>query len=245
MSPTLNLAHRGASSIAPENTLAAFRKAIEFGADGFELDVQLTKDTKLVVFHDEQLVRTTNGKGFIKDFTLADLKELDTGKWFNDNFIGEKIITLDELFSEFQGLDLTYNIELKSGIILYPGIEEAVIKLVERRKLVDNIIISSFNHYSIITCRQTNPEIKTGIIYLAGLYQPWEYAKTIGCYSVHPLYYNIKPEIVVGLKENDFAIFAWTVNDPNGMVACIRSGIDAIITDKPQDLARIINGRDL
>jgi glycerophosphoryl diester phosphodiesterase len=232
---TLNIAHRGASSLAPENTMAAFRKAVELGADGIELDVQMTKDGKLVVIHDEQLDRTTNGKGFVKDFTLAEIKDLDAGSWFSDGYKGERIPTLEEVISEFSGVNLFYDIELKSGVILYPGIEEKVIKLIENQKLIDNAVISSFNHYSLVDCKEINPEIKTGVLYVAGLYEPWNYAEALGCYSVHPLFYGLKPEIVMGLKLTGYAIFAWTVNDIKHMAGLMRGGIDAIITDRPQD----------
>jgi glycerophosphoryl diester phosphodiesterase len=239
---TLNLAHRGANRVAPENTIAAFRKAVELGADGFELDLQLSKDNVPVIIHDEKLERTTGAPGLVKDFTLAELKSLDAGSWFAPEFSGEKIPTLDEFFDEFAGKDLLFNLELKTGIILYPGLEAAVIKIVAERGLKKQVILSSFNHYSLVTCRETDPEVKTGMLYLAGLYEPWEYAKTLGCYSVHPFFYNLQsPEIVNGFKENNFPIFAWTVNEPLYMKLMTAGGIDGIITDLPGELKSILD----
>jgi len=169
LSKTLNLAHRGANTEAPENTMAAFRKAVEVGATGLEFDVQLSKDGAVVVIHDEKLERTTNGSGLVKDYTLEELQRLDAGTWFDEEFAGEKMPTLDQILDEFASTELIFNIELKSGIVLYPGLEEKVIEEVKRRNLTDQVVLSSFNHYSLVTCRELNKEIRTGMLYVAGL----------------------------------------------------------------------------
>jgi len=243
MSKTLNLAHRGANTEAPENTMVAFRKAVEVGATGLEFDVQLSKDGAVVVIHDEKLERTTNGTGLVKDYTLEELQSLDAGTWFDEEFAGEKMPTLDQVLDEFASTELNFNIELKSGIVLYPGLEEKVIEAVKRRSLTDQVVLSSFNHYSLVTCRELNKEIRTGMLYVAGLYEPWEYALKLGCYSVHPLFYHLQhPELVSGFREHNLAIYAWTVNEPVYMELMVAGGIDAIITDRPQDLQKIIDG---
>ncbi len=243
MSKTLNLAHRGANTLAPENTMAAFRKAVEVGATGLEFDVQLSKDGSVVVIHDEKLERTTSGSGLVKDYTLEELQRLDAGKWFGEEYAGEKIPTLDQVLDEFNSTELVYNIELKSGIVLYPGLEEKVIEAVKRRNLADQVVLSSFNHYSLVTCRELNKEMRTGMLYVAGLYEPWEYALKLGCYSVHPLFYHLQhPELVSSFREHNLAIYAWTVNEPAYMELMVAGGIDAIITDRPQDLKIIIDG---
>ncbi len=243
MSKTLNLAHRGASTQAPENTLAAFRKAAEVGVAGFEFDVQLSKDGFVVVIHDEKLERTTNGSGLVKDYTLEELQRLDAGKWFGEEFAGEKIPTLDQVLDEFASTAMVYNIELKSGIVFYPGLEEKVLEAVKCRNLSERVVISSFNHYSLVTCRELNKDVRTGMLYVAGLYEPWEYALKLGCYSVHPLFYHLQhPELISGFREHNLAIYAWTVNEPVYMELMVAGGIDAIITDRPQDLQKIIDG---
>ena len=243
MLKTLNLAHRGANTLAPENTMAAFRKAVEVGAGGLEFDVQLSKDGAVVVIHDEKLERTTSGSGLVKDYTLEELRRLDAGRWFGEEYAGEKIPTLDQVLDEFNSTELVYNIELKSGIVLYPGLEEKVIEAVKRRNLADQVVLSSFNHYSLVTCRELNKEMRTGMLYVAGLYEPWEYALKLGCYSVHPLFYHLQhPELVSGFREHNLAIYAWTVNEPAYMELMVAGGIDAIITDRPQDLKIIIDG---
>ncbi len=242
MHKTLNIAHRGDNSRAPENTLSAFRLALQAGADGLELDLQLSKDGIPVVMHDEKLDRTTDTSGLVKDFTLAELKKLNAGSWFNQSFAGEKIPALDEVFAEFATTSLLFNLELKSGVIAYPGLEEAVLKLIDRYDLFERVIISSFNHYSLVTCRELNPELRTGILYYAGLYEPWHYAKSLGCYSVHPFFYHLQyPEIVSGFKEHQLPVYTWTVNDPLYMEMMVAGGIEAIITDYPARLKEILD----
>ncbi|MBW6463669.1 MAG: glycerophosphodiester phosphodiesterase [Firmicutes bacterium] len=241
MTKTLNIAHRGANAEAPENTLAAFRKAVEIGADGFEFDLQLSRDNVPVVIHDEMLERTTNGNGLVKDYTLDELKAFDAGSWFSPEFAGETIPTLEEVFEEFAQSEALFNIELKSGIIIYPELEEKVLKIISRFKVKERVLISSFNHYSLVTCLQIDPEVRTGILYMAGLYEPWNYAKSLGCYSAHPLFYHLQhPEIVSGFKEHSIPVFAWTVNDPLYMKMMVAGGIEGIITDNPRELKKII-----
>lgn len=242
MNKTLNIAHRGANTFAPENTIAAFRKAVEIGADGIEFDIQLSKDNIPVVIHDEKLERTTNGNGLVKDYTLSELKGLDAGSWFSPEFSGAAIPTLEEVFEEFAESKLLFNIELKSGIIIYPELEDKVLETISRFKLKNRVVISSFNHYSLITCQEIDPEIKTGILYIAGLYEPWNYAKSLGCYSAHPLFYHLQhPEIVSGFKEHRIPVYTWTVNEPLYMELMVAGGVSAIITDKPGELKKIID----
>jgi glycerophosphoryl diester phosphodiesterase len=243
MTRTLNFAHRGASEIAPENTIAAFRGAVEAGADGIEFDVQLSKDNIPVVIHDEKLGRTTTGSGLVKDHTLSELQALDAGSWFGPEFGDTVIPTLDQVLEEFLDSDLLFNIELKSGIVDYPGLEQAVIDCVSRSKLGKRVIISSFNHYSLVACRRIDPDCRTGMLYAAGLYEPWNYARSLGCYSVHPLFYHLQyPEIVAGFKEHNLPIYAWTVNEIQYMELMVAGGIEAIITDRPHDLKKILEG---
>lgn len=141
--------HRGASQYAPENTLASYNRAIEMGADGIEIDVHKSKDGHLIVCHDERVDRTTNGQGYIKDLILKEIKSLDAGSWFSKEFSGEKIPLLEEVLEFVKDKDILLNIELKNGPIFYDGIEDELIRLVRVFNLVENTIISSFNHYSL------------------------------------------------------------------------------------------------
>ena len=125
-------AHRGYSAKYPENTMISFRSAVKYPVDGIELDVHMTKDGHIVVIHDEKVNRTTNGKGYVKDMTLEEIKELDAGSKFNPLFKGEKIPLLEEVMQLIEGTNLKLNIELKSDVFPYYGMDMEVLKLVEK-----------------------------------------------------------------------------------------------------------------
>jgi len=234
------IAHRGASKYAPENTIAAFRKAVEMGAEGIELDVHLSADGHLVVIHDEKVDRTSNGNGWVKGKTLEELKALDFGSWFSQEFKGETIPTLDEVLELLQRWTGTINIEIKDGSILYPNIEKEVVNIIEKFKLEDRIIVSSFNHYSLVEVKKLNPRIKTGILYLAGLYEPWEYAKRLDAYAIHPSLYNVVPEIVNGCIKNGIAINPYTIDEPEMIKKVASLGVDGIITNVPDIALKVL-----
>ncbi|MBE3592376.1 MAG: glycerophosphodiester phosphodiesterase [Thermoanaerobacter sp.] len=236
----LVIAHRGDSRNAPENTLASFKRALEMGADGIELDVQLTKDGQLVVIHDERVDRTTDGIGFVKDFTLKELKRLDAGIKFDKKFAGERIPTLYEVFELIGHKNFIINIEIKSGVVLYPGIEEKLIKAIEDYDFEDRVVISSFNHYSLRDVKRMAPEFKIGLLYQCGLVEPWHMAIRMKAYSLHPFYFNIIPELVEGCKKNNIKLFPWTVDRKEDMEMMIKAGVDAIITDYPQTLINLL-----
>ncbi|KHO62245.1 MULTISPECIES: glycerophosphodiester phosphodiesterase [Thermoanaerobacter] len=236
----LVIAHRGDSRNAPENTLASFKRALEMGADGIELDVQLTKDGQLVVIHDERVDRTTDGIGFVKDFTLKELKRLDAGIKFDKKFAGERIPTLYEVFELIGHKNFIVNIEIKSGIVLYPGIEEKLIKAIEDYDFEDRIVISSFNHYSLRDVKRMAPEFKIGLLYQCGLVEPWHMAIRMEAYSLHPFYFNIIPELVEGCKKNNIKLFPWTVDRKEDMEMMIKAGVDGIITNDPETLINLL-----
>ena len=225
------IAHRGVPHIAPENTMASFRTAIDMGVDGIETDVQMTKDGQLVLIHDEKLDRTTNGKGLVKDLTLKEIKELSAGEWFDAKYRDEKVPTLEEFLQLVAGKDLLINIEIKSGIVLYPDIEKKLIAMLHQYNLGKNVIISSFNHYSLVTCKQIDGSIKTGILYMEGLVDPWDYAKRIGADALHPFFYTVRPETIVGMKQSGLIINPFTVDGYQEMKAMVSLGVNGIITN--------------
>ncbi len=236
----LVIAHRGDSKNAPENTLASFKKALEMGVDGIEFDVQLTKDGQLVVIHDERVDRTTDGIGYVKDFTLKELKMLDAGLKFDKKFAGEKIPTLFEVFELVKYKKLILNIEIKSGIVLYPGIEEKLIKMINEYHFENRVVISSFNHYSLRDIKKMAPEFKIGLLYQSGLVEPWHIATRMKAYSLHPFYFNIIPELVNGCKKNNIKLFPWTVDKKEDMEMIVKESVDAIITNDPQTLINLL-----
>lgn len=233
MKPTSIFAHRGSKGNRPENTLAAFREALSLEIEGIELDVHMTKDKQLVVIHDETVDRTTNGKGFVKDLTLNEIKQLDAGSWFSKEYEGEKIPTLSEVLELVKSSNFKLNIELKNDVFLYEGIEEAVLNEVEKYSYTDNVILSSFNHYSIRKCLDLNPALETGVLFMEGLYKPWEYAKFVGATSIHV--FEPAAAYYVQMKEAaNIPIRTFTVNNDDRIEFFIRNHIDAIFTDYPE-----------
>jgi glycerophosphoryl diester phosphodiesterase len=243
MNNIINFAHRGASAVCPENTMAAFRKGLELGATGIETDVQMTKDGGLVIIHDETLNRTTSGTGYVKDKTIREILDLDAGSWFGPEFKGEHLPLLEDLLDLLQGRDTILNIELKNGTFLYPGMEEKVIAAVRDFNMSDRVVISSFNHYSLAYCHSLAPEIKTGILYVEGLYRPWDYAATLGATALHANHSSVLPEFVAEATKHGIACHPWTVNDPARMKDLVEAGVSGIITDHPDLLAEILAAR--
>lgn len=242
MKKSLNIAHRGFSGKYPENTMLAFRKAVEAGCDGIENDVQMTKDGVLVICHDEAVDRTTDGSGFIPSFTYEEIRKLDAGIKFGKEYKEEKIPSLDEFFQYVKDKNLYINLELKNGIIQYEGMEEKVIKKIYDYSLKDNIILSSFNHYSMVKCKEIDSSIKTGLLYEAGLYKPEKYIKYVGADALHPHFFSVLfDEVVKPIKESGVIVNTYTVNEEKHMERLIELGIEGIITNYPDRLAKLIN----
>lgn len=226
--------HRGASAYAPENTLSAFELAAQQGAHGAELDVQLSRDGHLVVIHNLTLDETTNGTGNVAETTLADLKALDAGSWFDESFAGAQIPTLDEVF-EAIGDRLFINIEVKHFDAETNGIEQKVIDCITNHQLQTRVIISSFNPMVLKRTRRINETIPTGYLYspqimdgkTQALMLPHEHE------ARHPYHEMIDEAIMAHARELDFVINAWTVNDAARARQLRLLGVNGIITDYP------------
>lgn len=232
-------AHRGASGYYPENTMSSFEEAVRQKADGIELDVHLSKDGYLVVCHDETLNRTTNGKGFIKQYDLYELKQLDAGSWFDKRFKGEKIPLLEEAIDLVKRSNMELNIEIKAGSIFYPGIEEKVLKMIDKYGIRSKVIISSFDHYSLVKIKNIDKDIKTGILYTEALYKPINYMKTTGANALHPNYITLTKDIVEEAHALGIDINTYTVNIEEHIRFIKAMNVNAIITNYP-DLAKSI-----
>ena len=229
-------AHRGYSTLYSENTMGAFIGAEKAGADGLELDVQLTKDGEIVVIHDEKVDRTTTGKGLVKDFLFKEIRKLNANK---NGQKKEPIPSLIEVLEWLQSNKLICNIELKNGLIPYEGMEEKVIQLVRRYGLSDRIIISSFNHYSIVYSYRIAPEIETAPLFIEGIYMPWIYAQSIRAKGIHPKHSAMSDTILVNTMENGIAVRPYTVNKAEDMHRLFKINCTAIITDDPVKALRI------
>ena len=183
-------AHRGASGYAPENTLQAFQLAQEQGADGIELDVQLTKDGEVVVIHDETIDRTSTGKGYVRDYTLAELKKFSFHNHM-EKYKGVKIPTLREVLELVKPGKMEVNIELKTGIFWYPDIEEKTMKIVKEAGMEDRVIYSSFNHYSVQKVRSLDEKAETAYLYSDVMLDVEKYAQNTGVCGLHPAVFHL------------------------------------------------------
>ncbi|MDR3295036.1 MAG: glycerophosphodiester phosphodiesterase [Clostridiales Family XIII bacterium] len=237
-----NFAHRGYRARYPENTMLAFQKAIEAGCDGIELDVQRSKDGSVVIMHDERVDRTTDGAGFVRDMTLAELRALDAGQ-------GERIPLLDEYFDLVAPLPLITNIEMKNSEIPYDGMEKQVIAMVRERRLDDRIIFSSFKHDSAILCKQTAPGIPCGLLCKIHELLPPNAPKVFARMRdhridyIHPDVSSLNFALLEALTQEGIPVNVWTVNAPAVLKRLLAEPcVHGVITDDPALLAGILNG---
>lgn len=230
---TKNFAHRGFSGKYPENTMLAFEKALEVGVDGIELDVHLTKDGELVIIHDEAVDRTTDGTGLVADMTLAELKALDASATYTGVYGVNRIPTLREYFELVKDTGIVTNIELKTGINPYPGIEEKTLAMIDEFGLRDKIIISSFNHYSVLKFKELAPEMICGFLEESWIIGMAEYGKKYGVECLHPIYAAVTDEYAKAAHEAGLLINTWTVNTKEDMEDMIAKGVNAVIGNYP------------
>lgn len=235
----VNVAHRGASAHAPENTMAAFHKGVEMKSDYIEIDVQMTADEELVIIHDTTVNRTTNGTGAVGELTLEEIRALDAGSWFSEGFAGEKVPTFDEVLDAFRG-KVGILIEIKSPE-LYPGIEEKVAAALKKRNMHlaknEKIIIQSFNHESMELSKELLPEIPHGV--LAGLSWAGVTDEQLQAFATYADYFNPNQNIVthalvdrvhaIGMK-----IMPYTSRSQEQADRLFDLGVDGIVTDYPE-----------
>ncbi len=233
--------HRGASGYAPENTLTAFKMAVDMGADGIELDVQMSKDGVLVICHDETIDRTSSGTGFIKDMTFEELRKYNYNKT-HPEYEHADIPSLEEVLALVKPGKMIINIELKTGIFFYPGIEEKVVALVKQYGMEDRVIYSSFNHYSAKHIHDIDPGARTAFLYEDGPIDMPEYAHRHGVNAIHPALYNLQYEnIMEDAAKYGLEVNVWTVNTEEYVRFCMMKGVHGIITNYP-DMARKVTG---
>jgi len=221
----LIIGHRGASGVAPMNTLAAFSKAIELGADGIELDVHLSKDGHPVIVHDYTIDHTTNGTGQVHEYRLDELKAFDAGSWFAPKFANERIPTLSEVF-ETVGQQLFINVEIKPPVEPNGLIERVVYNVIQAHKMQENVIVSSFDPAVIRRFRQLAPEIA-----LAFLIVEFPTDDIPDCEALHPDGNSLTASDME--KVGDKFVNVWTVNDPDKARELRDMGVHGIVTDIP------------
>lgn len=250
----VNFAHRGDSANAPENTLESFRSAADAGAEGLELDVHMTRDERIVVIHDDTLDRTTDGTGYVRDKTRAEIKRLDAGYHFTEGEAhpyrgkGLQILTLDEVFREFP--DVAVNVEIKEDL---PGFEEAVEEVIrengaKQRTLVaagQHSIIKRFREVSKISTSASEREIWTfyftSKLHLEGIFHPPYDALQI------PVVYGgakvATPRFIEAAHSRGVRVDVWTVNEPGEMNRLLDLGVDVIMTNRPDTLREVLEQR--
>ncbi len=240
--PVIVMSHRGFNDVAPENTMAAFKKALQVGADMIELDVHLSKDGELIVMHDPTVDRTTNGTGSIIDKTLAEIKQLDASNKFSGIFKGEKIPTLDEVL-QFAKDKISVNVEIKKEAIEEEpapgkGVEEKVVRLLEKYGMVEHSLICSFSGLALTRVKQFNPRIPTSYLIVTEpiLTTHTKLAGKLKADAIHEYRAFISKREIENAHKFDIHENAWTVDNPHKMSELIDKGVDGLITDRP-DLA--------
>lgn len=254
----LRIGHRGAPERAPENTLASFREALTLGLDGVELDVHQTRDGFLVVTHDEVIGRTlrfpealaeggmrsevpkgapsgtvSGGRPFVRDLTWAQIQSLDAGGWFRTDFLGERAPLLSEVLDLWQGRGTVF-IELKAGSLYYPGIEENLVSLLQKRGWKDQVEISSFDHWAIRRVKTLAPRLPAGVLYNCRPIDPIALAREAGAEALHPFFRFVTPELIKAAHANGLQVFTWTVDDREDIQRLLAWGVDGIMTNRPE-----------
>jgi len=228
------IAHRGASADFPENTLAAFEAAIKAGADMCELDIQRSADGALVVIHDDTVNRTTDGTGKVGSMTLAELQRLDAGSRRSNDFAGEKIPTLDEVFDLVDGR-CGLNIELKAH-----GVEEEVCRIIRERSAERTAVVSSFEWDWLMRVKKIAPEIRIGVLADCAPSRMMAAAARLSAWAIHPEAKLVKPEVCATAHRLGYQVYTWTVDDREEMRRLIAVGVDGIMTNYPARLRSVL-----
>jgi glycerophosphoryl diester phosphodiesterase len=232
------IAHRGASGHAPENTLASFQRAVELGAGFIETDLHLTRDARFVAIHDATLERTTNGRGNVHDFTLAELRERDAGMWFDREFMGMQIPTLEEILEFANKHDVIFYLEVKYDPAW--GMHHALVGAIQKAQSAARTIIISFDEATLKALQQADSSIMTGLLIDKARKDGVKAATQLGARQVCPKANLVTKELVQRAHQVDLQVAAWTVNDTNSMRALIDTGVDGIMTDFPDRLQAVV-----
>ena len=238
----LAIAHRGASGYAPENTFAAFRRAIALGAGFIETDLQLSRDARLVAIHDATVNRTTNGQGAVHDMTLAELRRLDAGSWFGSEFAGERIPTIEEILEFANKHDVVFYLEMKpSGSW---GGEHALISALRESREIARTVVISFDAAILAAVRKIEPTLMTGLLFDGHIPNPLDKAIEIGARQLAVRGDLVTPRLLKEARGHDLQVVCWTVNHPGHMRLLVQAGVDGIISDYPDRLLELTRRKD-
>ncbi|WP_225742975.1 glycerophosphodiester phosphodiesterase family protein [Marinilactibacillus sp. Marseille-P9653] len=240
---SLNYAHRGFSGEYPENTMIAFEKALEAGADGIELDVQLTSDKEVVVFHDDKLDRLTNGSGFVKDHTLEELNQLSFDVEEREGAENYKIPTLNEYLEWSVSTPLLTNIELKALSGEDNGLEQKVVTTLRSFNCMNQILFSSFHEESLARIKQLAPEAQTGLLVLDCSEKEIQKVYEMGIDCIHPLGSAVNETVVKHIHKMGLKINVWTINVEASIKEALANEVDGLITDYPNRVSHLQNNK--
>lgn len=233
------IGHRGAPAEAPENTLAAFRRALAIGVDGIELDVHLSADGEPVVIHDPLLDRTTDGHGLVGARSLAELRTLDAGRRFAEAFSGERIPTLMEALDLLRPVRAI--LEIKNGPIWYPGIAGRVAAAV-RSSGHRAVTVSSYDHAVLGEVRSAFSSLDTAVLYMARPIHPLRLAQDAGAGILHPNWHYLTPDVVAAAHQAGLRVETWVVDEPDHLAAVVAMAVDGIMTNRPDRLRAVLAG---
>ncbi len=243
------IAHRGASAYYPENTIPSFEGAIAMGADMTELDVQLTADKEVAVFHDEKISRCTNGRGRIADYDLASLKKLDAGKWFDKKFKNTSIPQLAEVLAVCKNR-IAVNIEIKTEAVdksIAGGIEEKCLQMVEQYGMKKHVVFSSFDPRAILHLKQIDPTAPVAVLFEKKLYGsrlPSDIIRSLHADAFNCSASELNKKWLTDLRANNIPVNIYTVNDEKKMKQYLSMGVNGIFTNKPDILKNILADRN-
>lgn len=228
------IAHRGASGHAPENTLAAFRMALAMGAKAIELDVHQSRDHRLVVIHDNDTRRTGRRPGRVKDLSFAQLQGIDCGSWFHGSFKGERIPFLEEVLDLCEG-KAEVHVELKKGSALYPGIEERVVDLIQKRKAWETTLVSSFDHQALVMVRWLDARIRIGyLLGMTSLRTAYKEMADLKAESLNLSQRQIDARKVKAAHEKGLRVLVYTVNTAKDLDRLDKMGVDGVFCNYPE-----------
>jgi len=231
------IAHRGASAVAPENTMAAFRRAVAMGVDCIETDLHLSRDGRLIIVHDATLNRTTNGDGLVKNFTFSELRQLDAGRWFSEDFAGERLPAVEELLDLAEPADLSLYLEIKGGAGY--GVERAVISALRGRKESKAAVILCFDPSVLDRIHQLDRLLMTGLLFESDGLDMVREAVRVGARQIAPRGDCVTSELLEDAHRRGLKVIAWTINDPVQMRALASAGVDGIMTNHPDRLIAV------
>ena len=232
------IAHRGASGHAPENTMAAFQRAVELGVGFIETDIHLTRDAHFVAIHDATLDRTTNGRGSVHEHSLAELRKLDAGKWFDREFMGQQIPTLDEILAFSRKHDVIFYLEVKYDASW--GMHHSLIAALQAPEYAGRTIVISFDQATLAALRRVDASVMMGFLVQEAGTDCVKEAIELGARQLCPKACLVTRELVEQAHGADLQVATWTVDAPEEMRRVIAAGVDGVMTNFPDRLGAVI-----